>query len=202
MRYSSSRMAAGLVRKWVSLYTIGLPTEVKRSRGEEIDSDLWEQTQDASGPENGRQSLPVQILGRLLFGVPDDPFWRMENSNKTGESFAMNQARYLTYPRTYINLILVLVGMVLLFPIGIGGFVAAVVAAVVPAALLASAFVYRLTSMEFGPIVVDTFPEAVVASLLGAVLLMIELFIANVVVSILRRYVSVRIAGFRFGQDA
>ena len=75
-------------------------------------------------------------------------------------------------------------------------------APVVPAALLASVFVYRLTSMEFGPIVVDTFPEAVVASLLGAVLLMIELFIANVVVSILRRYVSVRIAGFRFGQDA
>ena len=56
--------------------------------------------------------------------------------------------------------------------------------------------------MEFGPIVVDTFSEAVVASLLGAVLFMIELFIANVVVSILRRYVSVRIAGFRFGQDA
>ena len=74
--------------------------------------------------------------------------------------------------------------------------------AVVSAALLASVFVYRLTSMEFGPIVGDTFPEAVVASLLGAVLLMIELFIANVVVSILRRYVSVRIAGFRFGQNA
>ena len=88
----------------------------------------------------------------------------------------MNQAGYLTYPRTYINLILVLVGMVVLFPIGIGGFVAAVVVAVVLAALL--------------------------ASLLGAVLLNIELFIANVVVSILRRYVSVRIAGFRFGQDA
>ena len=114
----------------------------------------------------------------------------------------MNQAGYLTYPRTYINLILVLVGMVVLFPIGIGGFVAAVVAAVVPAALLASVFVYRVTSMEFGPIVVDTFSEALVVSLLGAVLFMIELFIANVVVSILRRYVSVRIAGFRFGQDA
>ncbi|MAZ63124.1 MAG: hypothetical protein CL895_02550 [Dehalococcoidia bacterium] len=68
--------------------------------------------------------------------------------------------------------------------------------------MLASVFVSRLTSMEIGLIVVDTFPEAVVASLLGVVLLMIELFIANVVVSILRRYVSVRIAGFRFGQDA
>jgi len=74
--------------------------------------------------------------------------------------------------------------------------------AVVPAALLVSVFVYRLTSMEFGPIVVDTFSEALVVSLLGAVLFMIELFIANVVVSILRRYVSVRIVGFRFGQDA
>ncbi len=68
--------------------------------------------------------------------------------------------------------------------------------------MLASVFVYRLTSMEFGPIVVDIFPEAVLASLLGAVLFMIELFIVNVVVSILQRYVSVRIAGFRFGQDA
>ena len=74
MKCSSSRMAAWLVRKWVGLYTTGLPAEVRKSRGEEIDSDLWEQTQDASGSASDRKSLPVRIFGRLLFGVPNDLF--------------------------------------------------------------------------------------------------------------------------------
>ncbi len=43
MRCSSSRMAAWLARKWVNLYTIGLPIDVKKFRREEIASDLWEQ---------------------------------------------------------------------------------------------------------------------------------------------------------------
>ena len=202
MRCSSSRMAAWLVRKWVNLYTIGLPIDVKKFRGEEIASDLWEQAQDASGSVSGRRSLRVHILGRLLFGIPDDLFWRMEHSKTTGGSIAMNRARYLTYPRTYINLIVLLVGMVVLFPIGVGGFVTAIVAAVVPPVLFATVFMYKWTTVAIGPIPIDTFPEALVVSLLGLVLLLIELFVANAIVSILRRHVSVRIARFHFGQDA
>ena len=144
----------------------------------------------------------MHILGRLLFGIPDDLFWRMEHSKTTGGSIAMNRARYLTYPRTYINLIVLLVGMVVLFPIGVGGFVTAIVAAVVPPVLLATVFMYKWTTVAIGPIPIDTFPEALVVSLLGLVLLMIELFVANAIVSILRRHVSVRIARFHFGQDA
>ena len=202
MRCSSSRMAACLVRKWVNLYTIGLPIDVKKFRGEEIASDLLEQAQDASGSVSGRRSLRVHILGRLLLGIPDDLFWRMEHSKTTGGSIAMNRARYLTYPRTYINLIVLLVGMVVLFPIGVGGFVTAIVAAVVPPVLLATVFMYKWTTVAIGPIPIDTFPEALVVSLLGLVLLLIELLVANAIVSILRRHVSVRIARFHFGQDA
>ena len=144
----------------------------------------------------------MHILGRLLFGIHDDLFWRMEHSKTTGGSIAMNRARYLTYPRTYINLIVLLVGMVVLFPIGVGGFVTAIVAAVVPPVLLATVFMYKWTTVAIGPIPIDTFPEALVVSLLGLVLLLIELFVANAIVSILRRHVSVRIARFHFGQDA
>jgi hypothetical protein len=92
--------------------------------------------------------------------------------------------------------------MVVLFPIGVGGFVTAIVAAVVPPVLLATVFMYKWTTVAIGPIPIDTFPEALVVSLLGLVLLLIELFVANAIVSILRRHVSVRIARFHFGQDA
>ena len=101
-----------------------------------------------------------------------------------------------------MNLIVLLVGMVVLFSIGVGGFVTAIVAAVVPPVLLATVFMYKWTTVAIGPIPIDTFPEALVVSLLGLVLLLIELFVANAIVSILRRHVSVRIARFHFGQDA
>jgi hypothetical protein len=126
----------------------------------------------------------------------------MENSKKTRGNFAMNQARHLVEPRTYINLIVVLIGMAVLLPIGVGGFVVAVVAAVVPPALLASVLVYNWAPVRIGSFAFDTFPQALFVSLLGFVLLLVELFIANAIVSILRRHVSVRIASIRFGQSA
>ena len=102
---------------------------------------------------------------------------------------------------TYINLISVLIGMVILFPIGVDGFIAAVVAAVVPSALISSVFIYKWAPMNFHFIVIDTFPEALVVSLLGFVLMLVELIVANAIVSILRRNVSLRIANLQFGHD-
>lgn len=114
----------------------------------------------------------------------------------------MKLAVHLLRPRTYINLVAVLVSMFVLFPIGIGAFVAAVVSAVVPPVMLSAAFTYRFTSMNFGPWTIDTLPEAIVVSLVGLVLVLLEIFVANAIVSLLRKYVSVRIGNVRIGQTA
>ena len=201
MNLQSAKMTTWLVREWVSLYTTGLPGNCKTARREEIDSDLWEQTQDAFDAGRPQQFFALHLLGRLLLGMPDDLFWRMEHSKIIEGSSYMNLAKYLIHPRTYLNLLSLLIGMLILFPIGIGAFVAAVVASVVPAALFSSVFIYKWAPMTFGSIVVDTFPEALAVSLVGCVLLVSELLIVNAIVSVLRRFVSVRIGNLRFGQS-
>ena len=112
----------------------------------------------------------------------------------------MNLTRFLIRPRTYINLVAVLISMFVLFPIGVGAFVAAVVASVVPPVMLSSVFTYQLTNMSFGFWVIDTLPEAIVVSLVGLVLVLLEILVANAIVSMFRRFVSVRIGNVRFGQ--
>lgn len=202
MNLQSMKMTTWLVREWVSLYTTGLPGDRKTARREEIDSDLWEQTQDAFDAGRPQQFSAIHLLGRLLLGMPDALFWRMEHSKITEGSSYLNLAKYLIHPRTYLNLLSLLIGMVILFPIGVGAFVAAVVSAVVPAALFSSVFIYKWAPITRGSIVIDTFPEALAVSLIGLVLMVCELLIANAIVSVLRRFVSLRIGNFRFGQSA
>ena len=48
----NAERSAALVRRWVAVYTRGLPTEVRQDRRDEIDDDLWCQMVDAS--ESGR----------------------------------------------------------------------------------------------------------------------------------------------------
>lgn len=191
-----------LVQSWARFYTMGLPGEVKAMRRNEIASDLWEQAQDASQSHQGQPGVTWQILARMVYGMPNDLLWRAEQSpvNKGGNY--MNLAAHLIRPRTYINLAVVLISMFVLFPIGVGAFVAAVVASVVPPVMLSSVFTYQLTNMNFGSWVIDSFPEAIAVSLVGLVLVLLEIFVANAVVSVLRRFVSVRIGNFRFGQTA
>ncbi len=64
------KRAIGLTRRWVGLYTKGLPPEVRDARRAEIESDLWEQGED--GTANGSQpdETALQVFVRLLLGVP------------------------------------------------------------------------------------------------------------------------------------
>ena len=195
-------ITSGLARQWARIYTMGLPTEIKTARLDEIDSDLWEQTQDASLVSRQSNSVTKQMLGRMLFGMPDDLSWRIECSKESGRGDYMYMARYLIRPRTYINLVAVLISMAVLLPVGIAAFVTAVVASVVPPVLLSSVFTFRLTELNFGSFVVDTLPKAIIVSLVGLVLVLLEIFIANYIVSILRRFVSFRIGNVRLGQIA
>lgn len=202
MTFIFKNITLHLVQSWARLYTIGLPGEVKAMRRGEIASDLWEQTNDADQSHHGRQGVTWQILARMVFGMPNDMLWRAEQSRIDKRGDLMNLTTYLIRPRTYINLAVVLISMFVLFPIGVGAFVAAVVASVVPPVMLSSVITYRLTDISFGTWVIDTFPEAIVVSLFGFALVLIEILVANYIVSLFRRFVSVRIGKMRFGESA
>ena len=67
--------AVTAVRAWTRFYTWGLPPELRESRREEIDSDLWESVHE-HGDGSGR--LALHIIARLIIGIPDDLGWRTE----------------------------------------------------------------------------------------------------------------------------
>jgi hypothetical protein len=92
----SAERSAALVRWWVALYTLGLPPEIKQGRRDEIDDDLWCQTQEAAESSRANRSLGGEIFARLVFGVPADVSWRIEQRRfgrprpKPERSLAMN----------------------------------------------------------------------------------------------------------------
>jgi hypothetical protein len=73
-----------LVLRWVSLYTSGLPGEVRQDRRDEINDDLWSQLQDAAETGRGGRSVSAEILARLLLGIPADVGWRLEQRQASG----------------------------------------------------------------------------------------------------------------------
>jgi hypothetical protein len=72
----SVRLAASLVRIWTLLYTWRTPPPVREARRRELESDLWESQHDP-GASTG-MAYAVQIVARLLIGIPDDLAWRFE----------------------------------------------------------------------------------------------------------------------------
>lgn len=72
------RFSVAAVRLWTRVYTWRMPRSVREARLAEIESDLWEcQTDEAAGP-----ALPIQIVGRLAWGVFDDVRWRVEQGSR------------------------------------------------------------------------------------------------------------------------
>lgn len=68
---------ASLTRAWTALYTLGLPGELRDSRRDEIESDLWEQ-RHAEAQEGPRPGSALHVLLRLVLGAPADIVWRAE----------------------------------------------------------------------------------------------------------------------------
>jgi hypothetical protein len=85
-----------LVRRWADFYTLGLETERRRARQDEISSDLWEHRNYAAAEGQKPISLSLSILGRWMAGVPADLSWRasyvLGGTNKK-EQLAMSSAK-------------------------------------------------------------------------------------------------------------
>jgi hypothetical protein len=74
----NAERSAAIVRRWVGLYTRGLPQEVRESRRAEIDDDLWCQTEDAAISGRTDKSLGDEIVARFVLGIPADVSWRVD----------------------------------------------------------------------------------------------------------------------------
>lgn len=72
----AARFAASLTRAWAAAYTFGLAAHVRASRRREIDSDVWEHQHDAEGASSS-PGIALQLIGRMLRGVPADLLWRI-----------------------------------------------------------------------------------------------------------------------------
>ncbi len=71
-------LATGLALGWVSVYTLGLPRELREGRRGEIDSDLWEQQWLASRRGDPAFGTAVVVLSRAVLGIFDDLMWRLQ----------------------------------------------------------------------------------------------------------------------------
>ena len=67
---------ADLVRRWVRLYTRGLPTPVAERRIEEIDADLLEHIAHERAEGVADRRIAFGIASRLIRGLPADAAWR------------------------------------------------------------------------------------------------------------------------------
>ena len=63
---------------WATLYTRGLPSEIRDARRAELRSDLWEHLQHASSNGDSQLRWSIQVLGRVARGMTADLWWRFE----------------------------------------------------------------------------------------------------------------------------
>ena len=73
---TSVKLGKAGVRVWTRLYTWGMPPHVRDARRAEIESDLWEHEHDLDSDLH--LGPTVQLLSRLILGVPYDLQWRLE----------------------------------------------------------------------------------------------------------------------------
>jgi len=109
-------LAVGMTRSWVAVYTSGLPRELRDGRRAEIDSDLWEHRQIAELTEEPQGETALQLLARLVLGVPSDLMWRLESGHsvRNERSISMNESgamRSLVAVGVVVALFLVVTGI-------------------------------------------------------------------------------------------
>ena len=75
-----ARRSAALVRRWVALYTIGLPRDLRDLRRAEIEDDLWSQAHEADLADSEREAPSGEgdLFARLVLGMWADITWRLE----------------------------------------------------------------------------------------------------------------------------
>ncbi len=90
-------IAVSLTRAWTALYTRGLASDLRSRRREEIDCDLWEHQRLADYERTPAAGTAVEMVLRLLLGVPADLAWRLEagSSARSGRDTRMKESNFV-----------------------------------------------------------------------------------------------------------
>lgn len=107
--------SAGVVRRWVRLYTVGLTDDLRDARRAEIESDLWAHADEAAAKGLSPAALDAEMLVRLILGVPADLVWRRSHQTASTASSRKERAMQATSSRSWLTII----GLVLAVPIAV-----------------------------------------------------------------------------------
>lgn len=107
-----NRLACRMARRWVHAYTARLPTDVRDGRRAEIESDLWEHFADARASQEHRISTELDVLARVLIGIPSDLIWFSRVRRTTKENGFMQNTSTSTV-RTVSPMLAVMIAAVL-----------------------------------------------------------------------------------------
>jgi hypothetical protein len=108
-----------------------------------------------------------------LLGAEVSPMW--PDADKGNESVWKRFVAFLGNRVTWTGMVFLL----LKFPLGVASFVVAITSLSVSISLLLAPFYYRWDRPDFSFWVVDTLPEALLCSLIGALLLIMSLHLLN-----------------------
>ena len=75
------------------LYTARLGSELRDGRRAEIESDLWEHLDDAHAVNQTNFAIQLDVLTRMMTGMPAGPVWRSRARHATKEHRSMKQRR-------------------------------------------------------------------------------------------------------------
>ena len=118
-------LAALIVRRWVRFYTAGLENTVRERIRQEVEADLWEQTNNKDASSKPSREALIIIL-RWLLGIPADVQRIIEESGSGG--FSRRAKKFLgvvKQRRTWLYLLIVLSFSFSMLFLGIGSFVIA-----------------------------------------------------------------------------
>ena len=118
-------LAASIVRHWVRLYTVGFETTMRERIRQEVEADLWEQTNSRDASNKPAREALVIIL-RWILGIPADVQRVFEESGSEGFSrWTRKFMGVVKQRRSWLFLLIVLSFLVSMIFLGIGSFIIA-----------------------------------------------------------------------------
>jgi hypothetical protein len=94
--FSATTGVGRFAHAWVHLYTLAVTRDVRDRRRTEIDSDVWEHVADAHRRRRGNLAGQLEVLRRVLTGIPADLSWVIDMRGIHKESKSMTERRLQT----------------------------------------------------------------------------------------------------------
>jgi hypothetical protein len=111
---SATPAAESAALAWTRWYTRGLPSEVGAARLDELTSDLHEHRADAPGASASERRVSLEIIARLVEGMPADVSWRRAQRSRARSITMATDSSGRGYP-TWLTIVLFLMGALALF---------------------------------------------------------------------------------------